>query len=183
MDNFVILCLTIIDLKKKRKTYNCRKTCPNGSIRGKTWKRNFMVKCKAYEVVYVCVCALVRMCVRGQKPTDSEEVTNEALRTMCDNTLQLLTTTVGRLADVCIYMSIHLSVSVDLVVYDSTHFSHQHEGISAFSKSRNIKIKMPRSKLYLGLKKTNLHQSTNVMEIALRAKICMQCQQSAISYL
>uniref|UniRef100_A0A671WWL7 Maestro heat-like repeat family member 1 n=1 Tax=Sparus aurata TaxID=8175 RepID=A0A671WWL7_SPAAU len=33
-------------------------------------------------------------------PTDPEEVTNEALRTMCDNTLHLLTTTVGRLADV-----------------------------------------------------------------------------------
>uniref|UniRef100_A0AAQ5XCZ0 Maestro heat-like repeat family member 1 n=1 Tax=Amphiprion ocellaris TaxID=80972 RepID=A0AAQ5XCZ0_AMPOC len=35
-----------------------------------------------------------------QRPTDPEEVTNEALRTMCDNTLHLLTTTVGRLADV-----------------------------------------------------------------------------------
>uniref|UniRef100_A0A8D0D6V9 Maestro heat-like repeat family member 1 n=1 Tax=Sander lucioperca TaxID=283035 RepID=A0A8D0D6V9_SANLU len=35
-----------------------------------------------------------------QKPTDPEEVTNEALRTICDNTLHLLTTTVGRLADV-----------------------------------------------------------------------------------
>ncbi|XP_054638550.1 maestro heat-like repeat-containing protein family member 1 isoform X4 [Dunckerocampus dactyliophorus] len=37
---------------------------------------------------------------RGQKPEDPEEVTNEALRSMCDNTLHLLTTTVGRLADV-----------------------------------------------------------------------------------
>lgn len=37
---------------------------------------------------------------RGQSPTDPEEVTNEALRKMCDNTLHLLTTTVGRLADV-----------------------------------------------------------------------------------
>ena len=37
---------------------------------------------------------------RGQRPTDPEEVTNEALRTMCDNTLHLLTTTVGQLADV-----------------------------------------------------------------------------------
>uniref|UniRef100_A0A672GBI7 Maestro heat-like repeat family member 1 n=1 Tax=Salarias fasciatus TaxID=181472 RepID=A0A672GBI7_SALFA len=35
-----------------------------------------------------------------QRPFDPEEVTNEALRTMCDNTLHLLTTTVGRLADV-----------------------------------------------------------------------------------
>uniref|UniRef100_A0AAQ6IM96 Maestro heat-like repeat family member 1 n=1 Tax=Anabas testudineus TaxID=64144 RepID=A0AAQ6IM96_ANATE len=33
-------------------------------------------------------------------PIDPEEVTNESLRTMCDNTLHLLTTTVGRLADV-----------------------------------------------------------------------------------
>ncbi|XP_049585249.1 maestro heat-like repeat-containing protein family member 1 isoform X1 [Syngnathus scovelli] len=31
---------------------------------------------------------------------DPEEVTNESLRTMCDSTLHLLTTTVGRLADV-----------------------------------------------------------------------------------
>uniref|UniRef100_A0A669C2F3 Maestro heat-like repeat family member 1 n=1 Tax=Oreochromis niloticus TaxID=8128 RepID=A0A669C2F3_ORENI len=35
-----------------------------------------------------------------QRPTDPEEVTNESLRSMCDNTLHLLTTTVGRLADV-----------------------------------------------------------------------------------
>uniref|UniRef100_A0A667XSE9 Maestro heat-like repeat family member 1 n=1 Tax=Myripristis murdjan TaxID=586833 RepID=A0A667XSE9_9TELE len=33
-------------------------------------------------------------------PDTIQEVTNEALRTMCDNTLHLLTTTVGRLADV-----------------------------------------------------------------------------------
>ncbi|XP_053737649.1 maestro heat-like repeat-containing protein family member 1 isoform X2 [Synchiropus splendidus] len=45
-------------------------------------------------------CALPDTNQRGQKPTDPEEVTNEALRTMCDNTLHLLTTTVGRLADV-----------------------------------------------------------------------------------
>ncbi|XP_060907082.1 maestro heat-like repeat-containing protein family member 1 isoform X2 [Labrus mixtus] len=45
-------------------------------------------------------CALPDTYQRGQKPTDPEEVTNEALRTMCDNTLHLLTTTVGRLADV-----------------------------------------------------------------------------------
>lgn len=38
---------------------------------------------------------------RSQRPTDPEEVTNESLRSMCDNTLHLLTTTVGRLADVC----------------------------------------------------------------------------------
>uniref|UniRef100_A0A6Q2XHU5 Maestro heat-like repeat family member 1 n=1 Tax=Esox lucius TaxID=8010 RepID=A0A6Q2XHU5_ESOLU len=36
----------------------------------------------------------------GQRPTDPEEVTNEALRSMCDNTLHLFTTTVGRLTDV-----------------------------------------------------------------------------------
>uniref|UniRef100_A0A3Q3N7I0 Maestro heat-like repeat family member 1 n=1 Tax=Mastacembelus armatus TaxID=205130 RepID=A0A3Q3N7I0_9TELE len=37
---------------------------------------------------------------QGQRPIDPEEVTNESLRTMCDSTLHLLTTTVGRLADV-----------------------------------------------------------------------------------
>lgn len=37
---------------------------------------------------------------RGQSPVDPEEVTNESLRKMCDSTLHLLTTTVGRLADV-----------------------------------------------------------------------------------
>ncbi|XP_070989572.1 maestro heat-like repeat-containing protein family member 1 isoform X2 [Oncorhynchus clarkii lewisi] len=36
----------------------------------------------------------------GQRPSDPEEVTNEALRSMCDNTLHLFTTTVGRLTDV-----------------------------------------------------------------------------------
>ncbi|XP_028280602.1 maestro heat-like repeat-containing protein family member 1 isoform X2 [Parambassis ranga] len=45
-------------------------------------------------------CALHDTYQRGPRPTDPEEVTNEALRTMCDNTLHLLTTTVGRLADV-----------------------------------------------------------------------------------
>ncbi|XP_067366221.1 maestro heat-like repeat-containing protein family member 1 isoform X1 [Channa argus] len=45
-------------------------------------------------------CALPDTYQRGQRPTDPEEVTNESLRTMCDNTLNLLTTTVGRLADV-----------------------------------------------------------------------------------
>ncbi|KAM6910364.1 maestro heat-like repeat-containing protein family member 1 isoform 1-T1 [Xenentodon cancila] len=45
-------------------------------------------------------CALHDTYQRGQKSADPEEVTNEALRTMCDNTLHLLTTTVGRLADV-----------------------------------------------------------------------------------
>uniref|UniRef100_A0A671LQI6 Maestro heat-like repeat-containing protein family member 1 n=1 Tax=Sinocyclocheilus anshuiensis TaxID=1608454 RepID=A0A671LQI6_9TELE len=34
------------------------------------------------------------------RPPDPEEVTNEALRSMCDNTLHLFTTTVGRLTDV-----------------------------------------------------------------------------------
>lgn len=37
---------------------------------------------------------------QGQRPNDPEEVTNEALRSMCDNTLHLFTTTVGRLTDV-----------------------------------------------------------------------------------
>ncbi|KAF3840089.1 hypothetical protein F7725_018806 [Dissostichus mawsoni] len=45
-------------------------------------------------------CALPDTYQRGQKPADPEEVTNEALRSMCDNTLHLLTTTVGQLADV-----------------------------------------------------------------------------------
>lgn len=45
-------------------------------------------------------CALPDTYQRSHRPTDPEEVTNEALRTMCDNTLHLLTTTVGRLADV-----------------------------------------------------------------------------------
>ncbi|KAM3873621.1 maestro heat-like repeat-containing protein family member 1 [Diretmus argenteus] len=45
-------------------------------------------------------CALPDTYQRGQKPTDPEEVTNEALRAMCDSTLHLLTTTVGQLADV-----------------------------------------------------------------------------------
>ncbi|KAM9723202.1 maestro heat-like repeat-containing protein family member 1 isoform 1-T1 [Menidia menidia] len=45
-------------------------------------------------------CALPDTYQRGQRPTEPEEVTNEALRMMCDNTLHLLTTTVGQLADV-----------------------------------------------------------------------------------
>ncbi|KAM4568168.1 maestro heat-like repeat-containing protein family member 1 isoform 1-T2 [Fundulus diaphanus] len=46
-------------------------------------------------------CALHDTYQSHQRPTsDPEEVTNEALRTMCDSTLHLLTTTVGRLADV-----------------------------------------------------------------------------------
>uniref|UniRef100_A0A3B5BK37 Maestro heat like repeat family member 1 n=1 Tax=Stegastes partitus TaxID=144197 RepID=A0A3B5BK37_9TELE len=45
-------------------------------------------------------CALPDTYQRNQRLTDPEEVTNEALRMMCDNTLHLLTTTVGRLADV-----------------------------------------------------------------------------------
>ncbi|XP_072535589.1 maestro heat-like repeat-containing protein family member 1 isoform X2 [Salminus brasiliensis] len=45
-------------------------------------------------------CALPDTYYRGQRPSDPEEVTNEALRSMCDNTLHLFTTTVGRLTDV-----------------------------------------------------------------------------------
>ncbi|KAF4088237.1 hypothetical protein AMELA_G00080220 [Ameiurus melas] len=45
-------------------------------------------------------CALSDTYHRGQRPLDPEEVTNEALRSMCDNTLHLFTTTVGRLTDV-----------------------------------------------------------------------------------
>ncbi|XP_053350115.1 maestro heat-like repeat-containing protein family member 1 isoform X1 [Clarias gariepinus] len=45
-------------------------------------------------------CALSDTYYRGQRPLDPEEVTNEALRSMCDNTLHLFTTTVGRLTDV-----------------------------------------------------------------------------------
>ncbi|XP_060777885.1 maestro heat-like repeat-containing protein family member 1 isoform X2 [Neoarius graeffei] len=45
-------------------------------------------------------CALSDTYHRGQRPLDPEEVTNEALRSMCDNTLHLFTTTVGCLTDV-----------------------------------------------------------------------------------
>ncbi|XP_063055853.1 maestro heat-like repeat-containing protein family member 1 isoform X2 [Engraulis encrasicolus] len=45
-------------------------------------------------------CALPDTYYRGQRTADPEEVTNEALRSMCDNTLHLFTTTVGRLTDV-----------------------------------------------------------------------------------
>ncbi|KAF0045126.1 hypothetical protein F2P81_001655 [Scophthalmus maximus] len=45
-------------------------------------------------------CALHDTNQRGERQSDPEEVTNEALRAMCDSTLHLLTTTVGRLADV-----------------------------------------------------------------------------------
>ncbi|XP_073782226.1 maestro heat-like repeat-containing protein family member 1 isoform X1 [Danio rerio] len=45
-------------------------------------------------------CALPDTYYKGQRPQDPEEVTNEALRSMCDNTLHLFTTTVGRLTDV-----------------------------------------------------------------------------------
>ncbi|GAA6103654.1 maestro heat-like repeat-containing protein family member 1 isoform X1 [Tachysurus ichikawai] len=45
-------------------------------------------------------CALPDTYHRGQRPLDPEEVTNEALRSMCDNTLHLFTTTVGHLTDV-----------------------------------------------------------------------------------
>uniref|UniRef100_A0A665T643 Maestro heat-like repeat family member 1 n=1 Tax=Echeneis naucrates TaxID=173247 RepID=A0A665T643_ECHNA len=43
---------------------------------------------------------LVRFIVQHCALPDTYQVTNEALRTICDNTLHLLTTTVGRLADV-----------------------------------------------------------------------------------
>lgn len=45
-------------------------------------------------------CALPDTYQRAQSPTEPEEVANEALRKMCDNTLHLLTTTVGQLADI-----------------------------------------------------------------------------------
>ncbi|KAG9345013.1 hypothetical protein JZ751_009553 [Albula glossodonta] len=45
-------------------------------------------------------CALPDTQQRGRRPSDPEEVTNEALRSMCENTLHLFTTTVGRLTDV-----------------------------------------------------------------------------------
>uniref|UniRef100_A0A8C7RIR0 Maestro heat-like repeat family member 1 n=1 Tax=Oncorhynchus mykiss TaxID=8022 RepID=A0A8C7RIR0_ONCMY len=45
-------------------------------------------------------CALPDTYYVRQRPSDPEEVTNEALRSMCDNTLHLFTTTVGRLTDV-----------------------------------------------------------------------------------
>lgn len=50
---------------------------------------------------------LLRVSKSHQRATsDPEEVTNEALRTMCDSTLHLLTTTVGRLADVNVLISL-----------------------------------------------------------------------------
>ncbi|XP_018618550.2 maestro heat-like repeat-containing protein family member 1 isoform X3 [Scleropages formosus] len=45
-------------------------------------------------------CALHDTYNRGRHPSDPEDVTNEALRSMCENTLHLFTTTVGRLTDV-----------------------------------------------------------------------------------
>ncbi|XP_056618249.1 maestro heat-like repeat-containing protein family member 1 isoform X1 [Triplophysa dalaica] len=45
-------------------------------------------------------CALPDTNNRGPRPPDPEDVTNEDLRSMCDNTLHLFTTTVGRLTDV-----------------------------------------------------------------------------------
>ncbi|KAJ8415756.1 hypothetical protein AAFF_G00403130 [Aldrovandia affinis] len=45
-------------------------------------------------------CALPDTPQRGRRLSDPEEVTNEALRSMCENTLHLFTTTVGQLADV-----------------------------------------------------------------------------------
>ncbi|XP_027005038.2 maestro heat-like repeat-containing protein family member 1 isoform X1 [Tachysurus fulvidraco] len=45
-------------------------------------------------------CALQDTYHRGQRPLDPEEVTNEALRSMCDDTLHLFSTTVGHLTDV-----------------------------------------------------------------------------------
>ncbi|XP_076846747.1 maestro heat-like repeat-containing protein family member 1 isoform X2 [Brachyhypopomus gauderio] len=45
-------------------------------------------------------CALPDSQQRVQRPLDPEEVTNEALRSMCDDTLHLFTTTVGCLTDV-----------------------------------------------------------------------------------
>uniref|UniRef100_A0A3Q2DGE9 Maestro heat-like repeat family member 1 n=1 Tax=Cyprinodon variegatus TaxID=28743 RepID=A0A3Q2DGE9_CYPVA len=43
---------------------------------------------------------IVQNCALHDTYQDPEDVTNEALRAMCDSTLHLLTTTVGRLADV-----------------------------------------------------------------------------------
>lgn len=52
---------------------------------------------------------------RDQSPKEpSEEVTNESLRTMCDNTLHLLTTTVGQLADVCQLSACFLNYLIQL---------------------------------------------------------------------
>ncbi|KAL4616905.1 maestro heat-like repeat-containing protein family member 1 isoform X1 [Arapaima gigas] len=45
-------------------------------------------------------CALPDTYSHGRQSSDPEDVTNEALRSMCENTLHLFTTTVGRLADV-----------------------------------------------------------------------------------
>ncbi|XP_023669118.2 maestro heat-like repeat-containing protein family member 1 isoform X1 [Paramormyrops kingsleyae] len=45
-------------------------------------------------------CALPDTLNCGRHPLDPEDVTNEALRSICENTLHLFTTTVGRLTDV-----------------------------------------------------------------------------------
>ncbi|XP_066571905.1 maestro heat-like repeat-containing protein family member 1 isoform X2 [Amia ocellicauda] len=45
-------------------------------------------------------CALPDITERSHRPTDPEDVTNEALRAMCENTLHLFITTVGRMTDV-----------------------------------------------------------------------------------
>lgn len=45
-------------------------------------------------------CALLDTYQRGQRSNEPDEVSNEALRSMCDNTLHLFTTTVGCLTDV-----------------------------------------------------------------------------------
>lgn len=55
------------------------------------------------NIVILCKCFWSWIAFqRGQRPLDPEEVTNEALRSMCDNTLHLFTTTVGRLTDVSV---------------------------------------------------------------------------------
>ncbi|XP_041105095.1 maestro heat-like repeat-containing protein family member 1 isoform X2 [Polyodon spathula] len=45
-------------------------------------------------------CALPDSVNRNRLPSDPEDVTNESLRGMCENTLHLFTTTVGRMADI-----------------------------------------------------------------------------------
>ncbi|XP_058866407.1 maestro heat-like repeat-containing protein family member 1 isoform X3 [Acipenser ruthenus] len=45
-------------------------------------------------------CALPDSVTRNRLPSDPEDVTNESLRGMCENTLHLFTTTVGRMADI-----------------------------------------------------------------------------------
>lgn len=88
--------------KNGKQTHPCTYNCVSAKA---FYKR--LVKIKRLALffsnlrTFILKLIILSVCLqRSHRPTDPEEVTNEALRTMCDNTLHLLTTTVGRLADV-----------------------------------------------------------------------------------